>query len=325
MGDTLSQDEVDALLRGISTGDVPVEEEKPRRGEIREWDLLGDERSAGRRFPGLELVHERLVRALRGSFSQLLSTSLQVEQRGVEIVRYSSLRTRCESGSAFALCSLAPMRGQVLFSIPPLLAFQLVDRIFGGSGRLPPQLETRDYSASELWVLRRVYEMLVREIAEAWAPVVALEAALLRVESNPNLVSICPPEDSVVVLELSLDLGQGGCRILIATPFGSLEPFRAQLAQTHPDDGGVDQAWHEALARAVRASQVEVAVELGRRVLPTSGVLELKVGDVLRFDSSTDGALPVFIEGRPLLGGVAGRSRGQNAVRIVSFGSEVWE
>ncbi len=325
MGDTLSQDEVDALLKGISSGDVAVQEDKPRRGEVRGFDLLGDERSAGRCFPGLELVHERLLRSLRASLSQFMTTTVQLEQRGVEILRYSSLRTRCEAGAGLAICSFAPMRGQVLLSIPPLLAFQVVDRMFGGNGRLPAHLETREYSAIELWVLRKLTEIILADFARAWGPVVALEPCLLRIETNPNLVAICPPEDAVLALELSCDLGQGGSRIVVGTPFASLEPFRPQLAQIHPEDETVDRSWTEALTRVVRASKVEVAVELGRKWIPTSEVLDLRVGDVLRFDTRPDDPLPIFVEGRALLGGIAGRSRGQNAVRVVSFGSEVHE
>src|SRR6185503_17860303 len=87
MSDTLSKDEVDALLHGMQEGEVAVDGERTPAGTVRPYDLLAEDRLAGRRFPGLDLVHERFVRRLRIALATVVGVTPAVTLGALETVR----------------------------------------------------------------------------------------------------------------------------------------------------------------------------------------------------------------------------------------------
>jgi flagellar motor switch protein FliM len=319
VSETLSQDEIDALIKGMATGEVVVEDQKDEPDVARPYNLVGEERSVGRQFPGLDLVHERLVRKLRQSFSALIGASANVEMAGLEMLRFGTFRNRLQVGAPMSMFTMAPLRGQALIMMTPSLAFQLVDRIFGGPGHAPEFTTVREYSAIEFQIFQRVVCRVLGDLAEAWAPVQALDCSFIRTETNPSLIALTASEDMVLSLELQLDLGAGATKLLIALPFAMLEPLRSKLGEPQAAASGADRAWLRAMEQAVRDADVSVAVELGRCELRAKNVLELKVGDMLPLSTREDDVLDVLVEGRHLLSGVAGVSRGQNAVRVMTL------
>ena len=321
MSDTLSQDEVDALLKGISEGDIPADDVAPDSGEIRSYDILGEERSAARQFPGLPLIHDRFTRTLRNSLGALLGGTAAVEVAAVEGLRFSALRRRLEPDVPVCLFRLSPLRGQGLAAFAPTLIFQLIDRIFGGAGSAPARSEQREYSTLEISVLGRVLDSILAEYALAWAPVAEMECHFVRAEVNPGLVSIAGPDDMVLVIELSCDLGCGAAPIRLAIPYGTLEPLRAGLSAMMHHGGGADLEWTAVMTDAVHEAAVEISAELGRTRIRASEVLSLGVGDVLRLETRGGDPLDVRVEGEALMQGIAGMSRGQNAVRIERCGA----
>lgn len=316
MSDTLSQDEVDALLKGISDGEIPPEDAPEDRSEARAYDLLGEERSASRQFPGLPLIHDRFTRTLRHALTAMLGGNSTIEVASVEGLRFSVLRNRLEPNVPVCLFRISPLRGQALAAFAPTLIFQLIDRIFGGAGGAPTRAEEREYSTLEISILGRVLDVILAEYALAWAPVSEIECGFHRAEANPGLVSISGPDDMVLLIELACDLGCGAAPIRIGIPYATLEPLRAGLNEMMHHGGGADLEWTSVMTAAVQDSAVEISAELGRTSLSASEVLSLGVGDIVRLETRGGDPLDVRIEGEALIEGVAGMSRGQNAVRI---------
>ena len=323
MSDTLSQDEVDALLRGISDGEVAVaQEEQPKDGSAQSYDLLRAERHVARQMHGLDMVHERFVRRLRSSFGALLGSTVSIELANSELLKFGTLRNRLPQGSSLSLFSLAPLRGQALFTLSPNLAFSLVDRIFGGTGRAPLNLEKREYSAIELQTIQRVVSLVLGDLNEAWSMVLPLRCSFVRTEVNPAMVSITGVDEVVLSLDLQCDLGTGPHRMVLACPYATLEPLRSRLGDPQSGDAGADREWLSAVSQAVQLGQVDFSAELGRRDLSMRDILRLKVGDVLQLETRGEDPLLLLAEGIPVLRGLAGVSRGQNAVRVLAPVSE---
>jgi len=319
MSDTLSQDEVDALLRGISDGEVPVaaEEEVPD-GTAHPYDLVRTERHVARQMHGLDMVHERFVRRLRASFGALLGSTVSVELAGSDLLKFGTLRNRLPQGSSLSLFGMAPLRGQALFTLSPNLAFGLVDRIFGGTGRAPLNLDKHEYSAIELQTIQRIVSLVLSDLNEAWSLVVPMHCSFLRTEVNPAMIAITGIDEVVLTLDLQCDIGTGPHRMVFACPYAMLEPLRSRLGDPQAGESGADKEWLSAVSSAIRIGQVDFSAELGRRELSMREILNLKVGDVLQLATRGEDPLPVLAEGVAVLRGLAGVSRGQNAVRILA-------
>lgn len=320
MSEHLSQAEVDALLKGMAEGELELPGEQEPAGAVRPYNLVGEEASVGRRFPALFLIHERLARNLRLSFASTFGGSPSVDIRALEMLRFGILRNRLEGGAALNLFTMAPLRGQAMLVIGPSLAFQMVDRLFGGSGLPPEILEPREYSAIELQVLQRIVRRILEDLSEAWSSVLPIRCELVRTETNPHLATLTAVEDMVLRTELECDLGAGTVKLSFAIPYASLEPVRSRLGEPRATMARADGEWVEAMRTAIEQSEVELVAELGCRCMSTREVLALKPGDVIALDARAGEPLGVRVEGQSLLAGVAGVSRGQNAVRVVQIG-----
>ena len=318
MSETLSQDEVSALLRGLADGDVPAEETAPEPGATRDYDLLGEERIVARRFQALELVRERLVRRMKVSFATVLGTPPEVEAKPLEMLKFATFRNRLETPANLHLFTMAPLRGQALVVVSSNLAYGLVDKVFGGLGRIPTNGPRRECSAIEMQTVQRVVVQTLADFTEALAPLHPIGCAFARSETNPISVAICAPTDQVLMLPFACDLGSGSTALTIAIPFAMLEPIRAKLGEPEAAERGPDVTWMAALRDAVEATEVTMSVELGTIEITAREFLKLKAGDLLTIEARAEDPLGVSIEGIPLMTGVPGVSRGNNAVRVIA-------
>jgi flagellar motor switch protein FliM len=318
MSETLSQDEVEALLRGVSDGEVAVAEEQPR-GAVCAYDLLGEERLAGRRFPVLDLVHERFSRRLRVSLTRFVGGPPDLQVGTLEMLKFDTFRNRLPVGVSLHLFTMAPLRGQALLAISAPLAFGLVDRACGGAGHARPATETREYSAIEMQMLQRIVRIVLADLAESWVPVQRLECSFLRSELNPAHVTLTGPAEMVLALELACNLGGEPAPLVLAVPYALIEPLRVKLGETQARPTvATDQECVTAMRAAVRQAEVTFSAELGTREISARALLGLRVGDVLGLATRGDDPVDLRVEGVRVMTGLAGVSRGQNAVRVLA-------
>lgn len=318
MSETLSQDEVSALLRGLADGDVPTEETALEPGTTRDYDLLGEERIVARRFQALDLVRERLVRRMKLSLASVLGTPPEIEAKPLEMLKFATFRNRLETPANLHLFTMAPLRGQALVVVSSSLAYGLVDKVFGGLGRVPTGGPRRECSAIEMQTVQRVVTQTLADFTEALTPLHPISCAFARSETNPISVAICAPTDQVLMLPFQCDLGAGPTALGVAIPFAMLEPIRAKLGEPEAAERDPDATWLAAFSDAVESTEVTMSVELGAIELTARAVLQLKVGDLLTIDARPDDPLAVSVEGVRLLTGVPGVSRGNNAVRVIA-------
>lgn len=318
MSDALSKDEVDALLRGVEEGEVAVDGDAGPRSGVRPYDLFAEDRLTGRRFPALDLVHERFVRRLRTSLESVVGVTPTIDIGELDTVRFATFRNRLPAGACLQLFTMAPLRGQGLLAISAPLAFALVDRMFGGPGRMPEAAAGREFSALEQQTLKRVGARVLADLAEAWTPIQRVECALARVEANPAYLAITAPTEVVIALELACDLGGGAAPLVLAVPYATLEPLRDRLgAPQATSASGSDREWLATVRAAVRQAEVTMSAELGAREISARELLRLRVGDVLPLGARGEDPVTIRVESVRVMTGFAGVSRGHNAVRVL--------
>src|SRR5580698_2537481 len=84
----LSQDEVDALLKGVN-GEAEDAVEEIDSGGIRPYNLATQERIVRGRMPTLEIINERFARLLRIGLFNFLHRSAEVSIGPVRVSKYS--------------------------------------------------------------------------------------------------------------------------------------------------------------------------------------------------------------------------------------------
>jgi flagellar motor switch protein FliM len=198
------------------------------------------------------------------------------------------------------------------------LAYGLVDKVFGGVGRVPTGGARRECSVIEMQTVQRVVQHTLADFTEALTPLHAITCTFGRSETNPISIVICQPTDQVLVMPFQCDLGLGPTPLTIAIPFAMLEPIRAKLGEPEAVQQGPDATWVSALRTAVQTTHVTMSVELGTAEVSARDVLRLKVGDLLTIDTRADDPLAICVEGIRVMTGAPGVSRGNNAVRVLA-------
>jgi len=310
----LTQDEVDALLRGVTGETEEAVETKPQDG-IRTYDIGREERIVRGRMPGLELINERAARQLRQGLQMLVRRSVDIVVGPVRVEKYVDFIRGLVVPTNFNLVSLEPLKGTALFIFDPNLVFRVVDNLFGGSGKVHMRVEGREFTATEQRVIERLVKIAFQAFDPAWQPVHPVTHTYLRSEMNPQFVNIANATEVVVVTTSRIDLPEGGGDLHICLPYSMIEPLRGALTssmQGAPVEA--DARWLHLLREQIGEAEVPVEVELTRIRMSLRQIVDLQAGDMIPIDMPS--RVSGRIDGVPAFSGRLGSSRGHYAIRI---------
>jgi flagellar motor switch protein FliM len=196
--DILSQEEVDALLRGVTGEPEELAGTPAGSAGVRTYDIGREERIVRGRMPTLELVHERFSRALRPALFNFMRRSAEVAVTPVKVQKYSDFVRNLVVPTNLNIVHVKPLKGTGLVIIEPTLVFQVVDHLFGGSGQIHTRIEGRDFTPTEQRVIQRLLAVVFEELNKAWAQVHPLRFEHVRSEMNTQFANICTPTEVVV-------------------------------------------------------------------------------------------------------------------------------
>ncbi|MFS2125549.1 flagellar motor switch protein FliM [Pseudomonas sp. Pseusp97] len=280
MQDLLSQDEIDALLHGVDDGLVETESDV-EPGAIKSYDLTSQDRIVRGRMPTLEMINERFARYTRISMFNLLRRSADVAVGGVQVMKFGEYVHSLYVPTSLNLVKMKPLRGTGLFILDAKLVFKLVDNFFGGDGR-HAKIEGREFTPTELRVVRMVIEQAFVDLAEAWHAVMPITFEYVNSEVNPAMANIVSPSEVVVVSTFHIELDGGGGDLHITLPYAMIEPIREMLdAGFQSDVDDQDERWINALREDILDVNVPVGATVVRRQLKLRDILHMQPGDVI--------------------------------------------
>ena len=315
MSDLLSQEEIDALLKGVDDGDFEIElDEFQDKGVAKNYDFSSQERIVRRRIPTLEMINERFSRYLRISLLKFLHHSPEVFISDIEVQKFSDYIRGLHTPTNLNIIRFSPLRGRALIVIDPNLIFSTVDSFFGGGGQLYKASEEREFTPTEMRVIQILMDMIFNDLKEAWEPVMALNFEYMSSEVNPYFANIVSAEDIVVVSTVNIMLEGNGGSINIVMPYSMIEPIRALLDAIGDDSEETDNQWKVALRNEIMGVELSMNSPLVEKSLSIREVLQLKKGDVIPIDMPKTVLLKVA--GVPVFTGKACASEGYRAVQI---------
>lgn len=312
----LSDDEVSALLEGVDSGRVGVEEPPAAPGEVRGYDLVSNDRIMRGRLPALEMVNERFVRLWRNGLYNMLQCSVAPASDGIVMLRFNEYIHSLPAPANINLIRIKPLRGMALLVMEPTLVFALVDNFFGGGGRFKAAHDGREFAAADMRMINLIIEQIFTGMTEAWAPTMKLEFEYVKSETNPHFANFVPPHEYLVVSKFRIELeGGGGGEMHMAIPWSMLEPLREALAATtqgnRPDR---DEKWSNAFRSRIFDSSVEPFGVLAEIRTTLGQIVSLKAGDIIPININDP--MPVSIGGVQIFLGRFGNANGKCAVKI---------
>ncbi|NOY63143.1 MAG: flagellar motor switch protein FliM [Gammaproteobacteria bacterium] len=314
--DLLSQDEIDALLHGVSSGDVETEDDDLlESGGIDSYDFASQDRIVRGRMPTLEMINERFARYFRISLFNMLRRTAEIAVGGVQMLKFAEYVHSLFVPTSLNLVRIHPLRGTSLFILDPKLVFIIVDNFFGGVGR-HAKIEGREFTPTESRVIQMVLELAFKDLKEAWSAVMEVDFEYLHSEVNPHFANIVSPSEVVVVTTFHVELDGGGGDFHVTIPYSMLEPIRELLdAGVQSDRVETDGRWMSALREEMKEAMVEVSSQLAEVEISVEDLLNMRAGDIIPVEIPN--TVCAKVEEVPVFRGSVGVSNGNIAIKIL--------
>lgn len=316
MDDILSQDEVDALLKGISEGEIETEKVEELSG-VKPYDFTGQEKIVRGRMPSLDIANERLARNFRLSLSAAIRHMVDVTNVNVNITKFYDFMRGIPFPSSINVFKMEPLRGFGLLVFDAPMIFSLIEFFFGGTGKSHYKPEGREFTPIEHKIIHKVVLMFLADMEEAWKPIYPVVPTYVRSEMNPQFVTIVTPVDVVIKVEFVLEIEGKQCKAFLCIPYGTVEPIKEKLYSAFSADRDeIDMKWLERLNSGLKEIPVQIAGELGRSNITVEDVMNMKIGDVMLLNRRVDEDIDILVEDTPKFKGTFGIFKGSNALRI---------
>jgi flagellar motor switch protein FliM len=310
----LSQEEVDALLKGVNgdQDDVAAPEEV---AGVRTYNLATQERIVRGRMPTLEIINERFARLLRVGLFNFLRRSAEVSVGSVRVSKYSEFIRNLVVPTNLNLVHMKPLRGTALMVFDPGLVFLLVDNLFGGDGRFHTRVEGRDFTQTEQRIILRILDIVFEAYTKSWEPVYPVEFEYIRSEMNTQFANIATPNEVVVASTFTVELGSVSGQIHFCMPYSMIEPIRDALTSSLQGEAlEVDKRWIRLMTQQIQIAEVELVARLGTAKVNFDEILNMKVGDVIPL--SIPETIEATVDGVPVLDCTYGVMNGQYALLV---------
>jgi len=282
--DILSQEEVDALLRGVS-GEAEEQTTTQEAGTPRPYDIGRQERIVRGRMPTLELIHERFARLLRVELYNFMRKNAEISVNPVRVLKFSEFVRNLVVPTNLNIVQVKPLRGNALMVFEPTLVFQIVDSLFGGDGRFHTRVEGRDFTPTEMRIVQRMLQVVFEEYEKAWKPIYELEFEYVRSEINTQFANIATPTEVVIASTFNIDLGSGSADFHVCMPYAMLEPIRSLIySAIQADRTEADQRWLTLMSQQVYSAEVELLANLAHAEVTIGQLMALQPGDVISLD-----------------------------------------
>lgn len=318
MNKILAQDEVDALLRGLSGGEIETDEETPEEASnIVPFDLANQDRIIRGRMPVLEIVNDRFARLCTNALSNAVRKRVELNPISIDMTKFGEFMRSLPVPTSINIFKMEPLRGNAIIVVDSRLVFALVENVFGGAGS-QPKVEGREFTRIEQAVVDRTIKIALDNMEESWRPVHDVKLELIRSEINPQFAAIVPPSDVVVVITFEVELDASIGSMIVCLPYATIEPIRSKLhASFQTERLEIDHAWVSRLKERLMETPVDVKVEFGRTTITGNQLLKMQVGDVLVLDKDVEELLPCTVGGVKKFMGIAGTVKANKAFQIV--------
>jgi flagellar motor switch protein FliM len=325
MGQILTQEEVDALLRGMEGGDISRERaDSGKRNEAwitRPYDFASHDKIVRGKLPQLDAVNERYCRLFRVRLSNMLRKMGTISYASLETLSLGNFMRSVSVPSSINIIRSEKFNISGLIILETKLVISLIDLFFGGKGGAGSgyKMEGREFTSIEQSMLEKVAVGAVKDLNEAFKPVADLDLVYVRNESNPQFTGILKDNDTVIVAEFEAGLEHVSGSVMVCLPYTLIELIKPGFGAgaSGSPSSSADRKWTEQFMGHLNSVPVEISVRLGNSRLTGRQIANLKKGDVIMLDNSPDGEVEVNVQGETKFYGRAGTLGKNLAVEII--------
>lgn len=319
-GDILSQNEIDALLSAISTGEMTAEEIKKEdeTKKVKVYDFKRALRFSKDQIRSLTRIHENFARLLTTYFSAKLRTYIQINVASVDQIPFEEFIRSIPNMTLLNIFEVPPLEGNIIMEVNPNVAYSMLERLMGGYGESSGKVD--NMTEIEIKILTSLFERSFDNLREAWSNIADIDPFLAEMEVNPQFLQMISPNETVIVISFNIIIGESSGMINICIPHVVLEPIIPNLSvqywmQTNKKEPSPEQSI--VLEKRIRKASLPVVASLGEGEMSVEDLLYLQVGDIVALDSAIDAPLTIEVSGIPKFTAQPGHLRNRMAVQIL--------
>lgn len=318
MGEVLSQNEIDNLLKQLSSGELDVDEysDEPAQ-KVVDYDFKRPTKFSKEHLRTLEIIFEHFGRLVSTNLPAYLRKNVQMEVVNAEAVTYSEFSNSLSNPVLIGIVNVEPLNGNIIMEIASNLGFCIVDRMLGGTGE--PLEKVRDYSEIELGILERIFTICINMLQEPWKNVVEIEPRLERIETNSQFVQIISPSEMIAIVTINMKIGEVVGLMNICLPFLTLEDVMDKLNTKYwyaSMENNEENAYFDVIETAISKAQIPIRAVLGNSTISVNDFVNLQKGDIIKINRQYDAELDIFVGNMLKFKALPGSASEDYAVKI---------
>ncbi|HAC04206.1 MAG TPA: flagellar motor switch protein FliM [Eubacterium sp.] len=318
MPDVLSQDEIDNLLKALSSGELDVEEMKGTdEKQVKNYDFARPSKFSKEHLRTLEIIFEHFGRLLATNLPAYLRKSVNVDIVNSEVVIYSEFSNALSNPVLLGVVSMKPLAGNMVMEMASNLGFAIVDRLLGGTGTALDK--ERDFSEIELSIIERIFSICVNLLKEPWENVIKVTPRLERIETNSQFAQIISPTETIAIITINLKIGDVEGLMNVCLPYTLLEPVMDKLNTKFWFSNMQEKdptMYGEVIENVISKTKVPIKAILGESKVNVSDFVNLQIGDIIKIDKKVDQELDVYVGNIKKFNALPGYFEDKYAVRI---------
>ena len=320
MSEVLSQDEIDNLLKALSSGELDVDDYKEsKEQQVKNYDFARPAKFSKEHLRTLEIIFEHYGRLLSTNLPVYLRKNVQVSVNSSETVTFSEFTNALANPVILSIINFNPLVGNIIMELSPNIGFAAIDRMLGGQGE--PLDKAREFSEIEMTILEKLMVICMSHLREPWKNVVDIAPILERIETNPQFAQIISPSDMIAIVTLNIKIGEVEGLMNICLPYFTLENIMDKLNtkywfSTMQDVN--DEEFQEHIEALIKRVDIPLKAILGRSSVSVVDFVNLQLGDIIRLDTDVDGDLSVYVGNIRKFTAVPGNSKDKYAVQVTS-------
>lgn len=320
----MSQSEIDSLLNALSSGELDVKEiqDSDDSKKVKKYDFKNPQKISKEQLRTLEVIHENFGRFSQTFLTGYLRAPVKIGILTVDQFAYSEFSNSLPNPAFLNIIDFNPLNGQIILDMSTNIVYTIIDRLLGGDGG--SNQETRPFTEIELSLLHGMMQNIVNDLKEAWSNVVDLKPILEKIETNPQFAQIVPPNETIALITMSIEIGKIEGMMNICIPYILLEPildklntrfwFTTSIKEDSKEDKG-------AIKARILNTKVPLIAYLGHSNIYVRDLLSMEPGDIIKLENENN-LIPIKIGSKVKFRGEVGQIKDKIAIKIVQVVKE---
>lgn len=317
-GDVLSQNEIDDLLKQLSSGDLDVDDiTDVETQKVKDYDFARPAKFSKEHLRTLEIIFEHFGRLVSTNLPAYLRKNVQMEVMNSEAVTYSEFTNSLSNPVLFGVVNFEPLQGNIVMELAANIGYAIVDRMLGGTGETLEKM--RDFSEIELGIIERIFTICVNLLREPWKNVIEIEPRLERIETNSQFAQIISPSEMIAIITINMSIGDVMGLMNICLPFITLEDVMDKLNTKYwysTMQQSDDETYVDMIEAAISKAQIPIKAVLGSSSISVNDFVNMQIGDIIKINKQYDEELDIYVGNMLKFKALPGSASENYAVKI---------